>query len=55
MINEDFLRKVPFNSKVFEDLEADIGKHLNFLNSYSSQIIYLPTSEDHLCSVNRGK
>lgn len=55
MINEEFSRKVPFNSNVFEDLEAEIAKDLTFLDSYSSQIIYLPTSEDHLCSVNRGK
>ncbi|XP_040198562.1 protein FAM227B isoform X1 [Rana temporaria] len=54
MINEEFLRKVPFNSNVFEDFEAEIAKDLTFLDSYSSQIIYLPTSEDHLCSVNRA-
>lgn len=55
MINEDFLRKVPFRSKVFEDLEGEIAKHMTVLDSYTSQIINLPASEDHPCLVTRGK
>ncbi|KAM5171888.1 protein FAM227B [Mantella aurantiaca] len=54
MINEDFLRIVPFNSKGFEDLEAKIAKHMTVLDRYTSQIIHLATSEDCFSSVTRA-
>ncbi|XP_068131511.1 protein FAM227B isoform X2 [Hyperolius riggenbachi] len=53
-IYEEFLRRIPLDSQVFDDLEAKIAEDMTRLSIYASQIFYLSISEDCLCPVTRA-
>ncbi|XP_063302373.1 protein FAM227B [Pelobates fuscus] len=51
VINEDLCGSVPFSKNIYAEIDEKVSKITSLLDKYTSQILCLPCSDDHLAPI----